>query len=353
MKKKSLCKLSKWPIGRILVDGEFITPKELETALNEQKRTNELLGEILVRLSLISPADLRVALSIQRDIATCEGAYRAVFGIRQMLGEILLRAKRIKEEDLESALEEQKKTGEKLGEILIKRGLISKEELDVALTLQRHLERELPDIEKLHLGELLVEAGYISREHLCRAEEKQKALNKPLEEILIEEKYIEPHQVEHGKRLQRMLVTAAIAAALTLAPVTYAEPADATPSKAVVTVTATVVARTNLNVLHQAPEIVITEADVERGYVDVRSATKIEIKSNSGYSLIFENNGFPFKEVEVSGLGRTITIGQNGGMVFHPEKGSAIIELNYRFLLYKDIHPGTYNWPLSISVSPM
>jgi hypothetical protein len=36
------------PLGRILVDDELLTPTELERALEEQRKTGRLLGEILV-----------------------------------------------------------------------------------------------------------------------------------------------------------------------------------------------------------------------------------------------------------------------------------------------------------------
>ncbi|MBW1895241.1 MAG: general secretion pathway protein GspE, partial [Deltaproteobacteria bacterium] len=40
-------------IGQILVENHKVTPEKLEIALNEQMRTNELIGAVLVRMGAI------------------------------------------------------------------------------------------------------------------------------------------------------------------------------------------------------------------------------------------------------------------------------------------------------------
>ena len=57
-------KHNKSPIGQILVSGGFLSSRDLELALEEQQRTNELLGKVLVRMGVLDPADLEAVLSV-------------------------------------------------------------------------------------------------------------------------------------------------------------------------------------------------------------------------------------------------------------------------------------------------
>jgi hypothetical protein len=96
------------PIGRVLVEGEFVTHHELERALETQKRTNEMLGEVLVRMGVLEPVDLAAALAVQGELASVKDALRAAAGVRMLLGELLVTAKRITPSQLDRALARQR-----------------------------------------------------------------------------------------------------------------------------------------------------------------------------------------------------------------------------------------------------
>ncbi len=124
----------------------------------------------------------------------------------------------------------------------------------------------------------------------------------------------------------------------------------------VLIVTATIEPYANLKVISQAHEVIITEADIRQGYVDVNSASLFQIKSNStrGYTLAFESAGTTFKEVRVEGPGINTVLTNGTGLVFQPySRGTATLELSYRFTLPGNISPGAYAWPLAVSVSPI
>ncbi len=55
------------PLGALLLADEVILPQDLEFALEQQKHTRELLGQILVRMGALGQADLSVVLEIQKD----------------------------------------------------------------------------------------------------------------------------------------------------------------------------------------------------------------------------------------------------------------------------------------------
>jgi len=346
----------KRPLGRILIDGAFIEPEALDAALSEQMSTNRLLGDILIDLGMLDQAELEAVLWVQRDFSTVEDAIRAAAGVRLMLGELLVTASHIKPDQLDVALDEQKKSGEKLGEILVRRGLLDKRALDVALSFQSNQgERKIPSC--LRLGELLVSAGHITHEHLQDALERQRGTDKKIGEVLVAAGYAKQHHIDHSLRIQEKLVAAALIAALSLAPISEAMAAQSATQvmSTKIQVTARVLARASMHVLRQPAEIVITDADIRRGYLDVNAGSLVEIKNNSraGVNMTFETQGLPFKEALVSGFGREVALGPNGGIITHSMIGTSVVALSYRFVFDGSSQAGTYAWPLNISVNPI
>ena len=178
-------------------------------------------------------------------------------------------------------------------------------------------------------------------------------------EMLIEAGFVHRQQLEQGLNLQRKLVNAALIAAISfisalgVAPVHAYEP-ESESGSARLTVSARVTARASLKVLAQASQLSVTKEDIQRGYIDVPAASRIEISSNSpgGCLLAFENTGLPLKEVHVIGLGQNVQISSGNGWIPRPDKGRLPTqeELSYRFVLSDNTQPGTYAWPLAMSV---
>lgn len=347
----------KRPLGRILIDAALIGPRTLKAALEEQVRTNSLLGEILVKLGALDQAELEVALSVQRDFATVEDAVRAAAGVRRMLGELLLASRRITPDQLVTALEEQKRAGGKLGEVLVRLGFLDQRELDVALSFQDR-QGEGRTTSHLSLGELLVSAKYITREHLEDALARQRGSGKKLGEVLVEAGYAKQHHIYQGLRIQEKLVAAALIAAFSLLAPAAEAVATQSPARSVsakISISATVLARASLHVLRQPAELVVTDADIRRGFLDVDAASLVEIKNNTraGVYMTFESQGLPFREALVRGFGREISLGPNGGIITQQLTGKAVVALSYRFIFDGSSQAGTYAWPLSISVNPV
>jgi hypothetical protein len=123
------------------------------------------------------------------------------------------------------------------------------------------------------------------------------------------------------------------------------------------TVSATVLKHASLKVLGQPAAVVVTEADIARGYVDVAAPAQIAIKCNSsrGYMLEFANEGDFMRQILVRGLSRDVQLSPAGGAVMQPYTGHGLtrttLELGFRFVLSESARPGTYAWPLQLSVS--
>jgi hypothetical protein len=340
------------------VDGGFVSSYDLDAALEQQKQTNLQLGEILVRMGVLDPVELKAVLSVQKDLASRENAVKTAAGVRLLLGELLIKAKRITQTQIDYALMEQRQTGEKLGETLVRLGLIKERELDAVLTFQRNQGGDSSSSEKLRLGEILVATGQVTRRQLEDVLERQRVSKKKIGELLVEAGYVKPHQVDQGLRLQQQLVTAALVAALSLSNLFGADDAHAASegTSAKITISATVREHTSMQVLAQAQELVITNADIERGFVEVPSATRINVRNNNpaGYLLSFEVMGSPsplFDTVNVLVGGREVQLSPSGGgWVPQPYvRGGSTQDVTYRFALSKNVQPGTYNWPLMIS----
>lgn len=201
-------------LGRILLDGKFLTQRSLDSALEEQKRTKELLGQILVRMGVLREEDIRVPLLVQRHLSTLSGAANIAAGERQLLGELLVRSGRITDELLDYAISEQKRTGERLGEVFKRLGMLSEGQLNALLDFQ--LSQGMGSDSPLRLGELLVATGHITREQLEHALRRQPLSKSRLGEVLVEEGYVRPSHIKHGIRLQKMLINAVLAAIISI-----------------------------------------------------------------------------------------------------------------------------------------
>ena len=197
-------------LGSILLDGAFVSPDDLQTAIERQRKTSAQLGEILVGMGVLNGADLEAVLSVQREFASPEDTIKAAAGVRELLGELLLRAKRLTPESLEEALAEQHRTGLKLGNILLQRGFLTESELDTILAFQEQQSAKELQPAPLRLGEILVRTRAITRGKLEKALKRQKLSHKKIGEVLVESGYIKPGQLDHCLRLQQKLITAAL-----------------------------------------------------------------------------------------------------------------------------------------------
>ena len=58
------------PIGSMLVAEEYIMPQDLDFALEHQKHSKALIGEILVRIGAVEPPQLERVLNLQKKLHT-------------------------------------------------------------------------------------------------------------------------------------------------------------------------------------------------------------------------------------------------------------------------------------------
>lgn len=150
------------------------------------------------------------------------------------------------------------------------------------------------------------------------------------------------------------LFPAALALALLLAILSPAVAAGTSSVSTTVTVTARVVKRASLGNIVM-PDFIVTEADVARGSTQTNDVAVVEIRNNSrnGCLLAILPGSIPFKEAVVTVLGRSVMIGEDGGMILLPLTGKAVVTLSCRLVLRDGVRPGTRGAPFSLSIEPL
>lgn len=202
------------------------------------------------------------------------------------------------------------------------------------------------------LGTILLASGDITRAQLDLALLHQKQTGRRLGEELMSAGHASRRQINAGLGRQRKLMAYALAVTVGLASTVPL--AQAGQRNATVGVSVSVVAHARLTTEHQTTHLQITQADVERGFVEVPAASQFTVVTNSrvGYVLEFFPVGRLFDSVQVQGLGQEVQLGVDGGAIVRrgPLRGQPTHELSFRFQLHPQAVAGKHPWPLRLSV---
>ena len=205
---------AKYRIGSILMGAGLLNQQQLDSALEEHKRTNERVGDTLIRNGVLRSEDLTAPLQVQEHLGTIESAVKLAAGDRQLLGQLLVQSGHISSGQLDQAVAEHQRSGEMLGDVFKRFGILSEQQLKGLLAFQQN--QDSSHVSPLRLGELLVSTGRIAREQLEDALLKQKKSDKNIGEILLEAGYATPACIQHCVSLQKMLTKTVLAAILAL-----------------------------------------------------------------------------------------------------------------------------------------
>ena len=155
----------------------------------------------------------------------------------------------------------------------------------------------------------------------------------------------------HARRLLPALLALGVAACLYAATTVQAQGAEG-----LLRVSANVARRTALRVQHPGT-VVLTEADVRRGSIEVNSGVEVLVASNTpeGYALAFERQGDAVQQVQVLGLAQPLTLDSGTALALRPataQRGrwTERLVLRFRFMLAPHARPGPHAWPVRISL---
>lgn len=314
------------------------------------------VAELLLKLGVVETGDLDAIAGLRESLADRDEALKLGAGVRGRLGELLAEANRVLDGQISQSLLEQQKTGEKLGDILVRLGYLSIAERDIVLEFQRYQDgRGAAGSDKLRLGRILVSTGEISEAQLANALERAHTAGHRLGEELIAEGCLSADRLERALKLQRRLVITALAASLVPATAVYPRHAKAADTRAQMTVSANVVEAVTIRTMHQARDLIITAADVARGYVEVPAASRFQVSGNSLSVLEFRPRGAIVRSFSVTLPEGSARFGPEGGTLLQKARqpSAPTVDVTYRFDLAAGIKPGSHPWPLSLTILPM
>lgn len=202
-----------------------------------------------------------------------------------------------------------------------------------------------------HIGERLVDRCVISAEQ--RARRRRSGRRRDAELVITG--IVAPRHVKHALWRRRGLALTAFATVVGFT--VEADEVVAGSGRAELGVSVVVPPVAVMRVERQASQLVLTEADVARGYVDVPMASRLAVRTTSpaGYVLDFFTRLPLFTSVSVTSPAGRIAFGSDGGTLVAragPVRGVTTI-LNYRFRLGRNTKAGAYPWPLAISIRPL
>jgi hypothetical protein len=133
--------------------------------------------------------------------------------------------------------------------------------------------------------------------------------------------------------------------------------ADGRDARTSFTVGATVNAMARIEVQAAPADLLVTAADLRRGYLDVVEPTTLVIRSNSptGFSLDLLTVTPLMSSLIVRGLESEQTLGADGGTIVQRwgQAQTVNLSLRFRFILAAGLGEGRYPWPVRVGVRPL
>ncbi|MDP9090399.1 MAG: hypothetical protein M3O26_16855 [Pseudomonadota bacterium] len=101
----------------------------------------------------------------------------------------------------------------------------------------------------------------------------------------------------------------------------------------------------------------ISDADLQRGFIDVVQPTILTVRSNSpsGFSLEVLTVAPVLSAMRVVGLTSDLMLGAEGGTIIKrwQKPQSVDLSLKFRFTLAPGLRAGDYPWPVRLAVRPL
>jgi hypothetical protein len=126
------------------------------------------------------------------------------------------------------------------------------------------------------------------------------------------------------------------------------------PSSTQLNVSATILKKTWVRQGSFPQELLLSEADIRRGYMEVAAPTVLWVRNNSddGFEVELDIEGDYVSEVRVRGLSNEFVVGRSGGAVV--QRGhyptDTRFDLRWRLQLAENARAGRYPWPVRIQV---
>ena len=315
-------------------------------------KSGEAVNPILPEPKVSSPIEFHSSLRIEEYLDQIDSKISLTVEERKHLGELFRTAEQITSNQFDEAIFQQWRISRRYGDIQNEKVALTQRENDVVREFQKCRPGTGAMSGKFALGNILVAGNQITRQQLEMSLRRQVESGRLLGDELILAGHASEGLIKKGLSLQRRLISCALAVSVGLAP--WIRTVEAAQESATMSVSVTVVANAKMQTEFQATQLNISEADVVQGYLDVYDASRFSISTNShsGYVINFNPINHIFDSVQVSGFGNPVQLGADGGSVVQriPTIKTQSHELSFRFILNQDVKPGSYPWPLMLSV---
>jgi hypothetical protein len=116
-----------------------------------------------------------------------------------------------------------------------------------------------------------------------------------------------------------------------------------------------VIARAVVSVERDLGGVLVTPADLERGFVDLPAPVELRVRTNSrrGYVLQFNNMSNAFTAIELRGNGVTIHVAEESFLQRTAVAGGDRLVLSARVWLRPGSTPGRYDVPIMVQANPL
>jgi predicted double-glycine peptidase len=185
--RSGLCRF----VGEIILEAGLVSEEDLNYAIEIQKETHELLGQILVRNGHLTQQQLADILEIQLN-----NRFSRTQRLHKHLGEILLHHQAISRWQLAQALQEQGVRANKIGHILVDFGYTTRGKVEQALSDQAIGAVHKASSRRVSLGELLLKSNRLTPEQLHQALELQHQTHDYLGNVLVQQGVLSEEELE-------------------------------------------------------------------------------------------------------------------------------------------------------------
>ncbi len=200
-------------LGDLLLDRRLITTRQLEQAMEQQKKTGRKLGDILVRMGVLWEEDLVSVLAQQKNLQAVEiDPYATPPELLRLVPRELARQYRVYPlgregqavllaTHLDTTVDRRRELEAALGQPVAFR-MASAPDLEFALARGYAAVRIDAAPQGERLGDRLVKSGRITPEQLREALRRQKRENRPLGEVLVAMKAVTEEDVRNALATQ-------------------------------------------------------------------------------------------------------------------------------------------------------
>jgi hypothetical protein len=112
--------------------------------------------------------------------------------------------------------------------------------------------------------------------------------------------------------------------------------------------------RVTVEAVEQPARLLLSEADIERGYKDVSARYVVSSNTGRGWLLRLDPRLGLTRHIEVRGLGQRLVLHDQGIEIHRLQPGRReSLALEYRFVLAPDAGPGVYDLPVFLTAAPL